>query len=74
MDETTAPEDPFSEENIKILHFITLARIYDVLMAMLTETSPETAKKILDLHASGKLLGPPPNMSGEFLTPPTANL
>ena len=65
--------DPFSPENIGVLHFITLARIYDVLMADLTNSDPEAAKRILKLHAEGKLMGPPPNMTGEFLTAPTVD-
>lgn len=73
MTETTTAqnagaEDPFSDENIKILNFITLARIYDVLMAQLTESNPEAANAILELHRTGKLLGPPPGFDGTFLT------
>jgi len=64
-------QDPFSPQNVQILQFITLSRIYDVLMAVLSNTDPEAAKNVLKLHAEGKLLGPPPNMTGEFLTAPT---
>lgn len=60
--------DPFSPENIQVLHYITLARIYDVLMANLTETNPEAANSILELHRTGKLLGPPPGFDGTFMT------
>lgn len=60
--------DPFSPENIQILQYITLARIYDVLVTNLTKTDPEAANQILELHRTGKLLGPPPGFDGTFLT------
>lgn len=71
MTENTAPDgsdDPFSTENIGIVHFIMLSRIYDVLMADLNLKNPETANQILDLHSKGEFLGAVPTMSGVFLT------
>ena len=74
-EENTAPAsplnanaDPFSPENIGILHFVTLSRIYDVLMADLGERNPEVMNRIFEVHASGGLVGPPPDFSGVFLS------
>lgn len=67
MAEHNLADDPFSPENVQVLQYITLARIYDVLMASLTLENPETANQILELHRVGKLLGPPPGFTGEFM-------
>lgn len=60
-------EDPFSPENIGVVHFIQLGRIYDVLMAMLTDTNPQAAKELLELHATGALVGGQPFFNGKFV-------
>jgi hypothetical protein len=67
--EDTAPEqqDPFSPENIGILQFIMLARIYDLLMIDLNERRPEVANRVLDAHRKGAILGSAPVLSGQFL-------
>lgn len=66
-EELAAAADPFAPNNVQILQFIMLNRIYDVLMADLTARNPEIGKQVVDLHREGKLLGTPPNMTGEFL-------
>lgn len=53
------------EENVEIVNFITLTRIYDVLIAMLDEINQEKARKIVALHAEGQLLAPPPAIRAE---------
>lgn len=59
-------QDPFSQENIGILHFVVLSRIYDVLMLDLQSKNPVLAEKILNTHSQGDLMGPPPDFSGIF--------
>lgn len=66
-DETTA-QDPFSPENIGILQFIMLARIYDLLMLDLNDRKPEVANRVLEAHRKGAILGSAPVLSGEFLS------
>ena len=61
-------EDPFSPENIGVVHFIQLGRIYDVLMALLTETNAEAAKSLLEMHATGALVGGQPFFNGKFVS------
>lgn len=66
--ETTARvDDPFAPENIGILQFIMLARIYDLLMIDLNESRPEVANKVLEAHRKGAILGSAPVLSGQFL-------
>lgn len=60
-------EDPFAPENIGILHFIMLARIYDVLMLDASKTNPEAAKQLAELHRQGHIAGPAPVLSGRFI-------
>ena len=70
-DDDTAPvrenNDPFAPENIGILQFIMLARIYDLLMIDLNEKNPEVANKVLEAHRKGAILGTAPVLSGQFL-------
>lgn len=65
---TAESEDPFAPENIGVLHFIQLSRIYDTLMAILSNTAPEQAEKLLEVHYNGGLMGPTPHFSGNFIT------
>lgn len=69
VNEDTAenPQDPFAPENIGILQFIMLARIYDLLMIDLNESRPEVANKVLEAHRKGAILGAAPVLSGQFL-------
>jgi len=60
--------DPFSPENIGIIHFITQARIYDVLMALLTESNADLARNVLEAHAGGTLISTAPLFNGTFVT------
>jgi len=68
IDEEIKPEeDPFSPENVGTLQFITLARIYDVLLVQLQLDHPEAAQQLLKHHAEGSLLGPQPFLNGRFI-------
>lgn len=69
----TTARDPFAPENIGILQFIMLARIYDLLMIDLNERRPEVANKVLEAHRKGAILGSAPVLSGEFLSEDTAD-
>ena len=60
--------DAFSDNNYRVIQFTTLARIYDVLVALLKETNPDTAREILEVHYNGGLLAPSPSFAGTFLT------
>lgn len=61
-------QDPFSERNLAIQQFITSARIYDVLLALLKLEDAGTARDLLELHSQGMLLGSAPSFAGTFLT------
>lgn len=61
-------QDAFAPENIGVIHFIQNQRIYDVLLALLTDANPEMAKDLLELHATGSFMGPEPRFDGHFIT------
>lgn len=71
----TGPEseeqNPFSPENIGVVHFIMQARIYDALMAVLAHLNPEVSDKLLEAHLRGDLVGPEPRFSGMFVADAT---
>lgn len=58
------PEQPRQvgtvEENLELVTFIQLSRIYDVLMALFQETAPEKAEVLFDMHSRGDFLTPAP--------------
>lgn len=58
--------DPFAPENIPVLQFVTLQRIYDALMLNNVLQDFDATKKLHELHAQGKLLGTSPNWDGIF--------
>lgn len=68
VDNGVGEANPFSQENFNEISFIMQARIYDTLMALLKETSPDTARDLLQAHSNGLILGPSPSMVGRFLT------
>lgn len=49
-------DDPFSPENSAKLSLVVNMRIYDALMAILHETSPESAERLNKIHEEGGLL------------------
>ena len=67
-DEHTAANDGLAAENIGVVTFIQLSRIYDVLLAILADSNEEMHLELLQAHAAGLLLGPSPVFQGRFLT------
>lgn len=61
-------QDPFAPENIGIVNFIMMGRIYDVLFTILQDTDSEAASRLFEAHSKGYLIGPPPDFNGEFLS------
>lgn len=51
------------EENLELVTFIQLTRVYDVLMALLTEQNPEKAQALHDLHERGDFITSPPALA-----------
>jgi len=47
--------------------FIQNQRTYDVLMALLTNTAPDVARDLLEMHSAGAFMGPAPRFSGNFV-------
>lgn len=68
MEESVASNDPYSSENIGVIQFIMLGRIYDTLMALLTDANPQRASDLLEMHSKGVLMGPSPFFNGTFIT------
>lgn len=67
-EDTDAPSDAFSPESAPGLSLVMLMRIYDVLMTQLRyDHGEEISTNLLDVHASGALLTPPPFFNGQFL-------
>jgi hypothetical protein len=44
--------------------YIQQSRMYDVIVALLSETNPEMAARIVTAHAAGEILGPVPALKG----------
>lgn len=60
--------DPYSEENIKVLQWVTQARIYDVLLAILHELNKEVSDDLLEIHGNGALMSTAPVFTGMFIS------
>lgn len=63
-------DNPFDPANVGTINFIMLARIYDLLLLDLMDRKPETAKKVLEAHRRGAIMGTAPVLSGDFLSDP----
>jgi hypothetical protein len=48
------------EDNLPMVNYIMLHRIYDMLTIMANEVSPEKTAKMIEYHEQGFLLGPAP--------------
>jgi hypothetical protein len=60
------PEDAGTiEENLPVVTFIQMTRLYDVAMAILQEMSPEKATVLHELHARGDFISPAPALAPE---------
>ncbi len=62
-------EDPFSAEHAPAFTLITLMRIYDVQMAILTATHPEMARGLNEIHAQGRVVGSFPYLNPDADAP-----
>lgn len=49
----------------QVVNTIILWRIYDVLLLILTELSPESAGRVAQGHENGQFLGPNPSITAE---------
>lgn len=59
--------DPFSQEEAPGVQLIVQMRIYDALMALLTELAPDKAQALMELHEQGTLMGNSPAFTGTFV-------
>lgn len=48
------------EDNLPMVNYIMLHRIYDMLTIMANGVDPEKTSKMIDYHEQGFLLGPSP--------------
>lgn len=51
------------EENLDMVNYIMLHRIYDMLTIMANKADPEKTAKMIEYHEQGFLLGPSPSFS-----------
>lgn len=51
------------EENLPMVNYIMLHRVYDVLTIMANAVDPDKTSKMIDLHEQGFLLGPAPSFT-----------
>jgi hypothetical protein len=54
--EPETSSDPLDPSNIGAVQTITLLRIYDVLMAILTEKDPDAADRLSNIHDAGEIV------------------
>jgi len=48
------------EDELDMANFVTLRRIYDVLMGIYSNVNPGEAESLVKLHADGIFVTPPP--------------
>jgi hypothetical protein len=51
------------EDNLPMVTYIMLHRIYDALLLIAKNTDPEHTAKLVELHDQGFLMGPSPSYS-----------
>jgi hypothetical protein len=51
------------EENLELVTFIQLTRLYDVAMAIFQEMAPDKAEVLHDAHERGDFISPPPALA-----------
>ena len=51
------------EDNLPMVNYIMLHRIYDMLTIMANKADPEKTAKMIEYHEQGVLLGPAPSFS-----------
>lgn len=57
--------DPLSPEYAPGLNLIVLMRIYEVQLAILRESNPEAARRLLELHEQGLISTPLPYVDAD---------
>lgn len=53
------------EENIPLVNYIMLHRIYDLLTIIAMKINPEDTQKMVKYHEEGHLIGPTPSYISE---------
>jgi len=51
------------EDNLPMVNYIMLHRIYDLLTIVANSVDPDKTSKIIEFHESGYLLGPAPSFT-----------
>jgi len=51
------------EDNLPMVNYIMLHRIYDMLTIMANKADPEKTAKMIEYHEQGFLLGPTPSFA-----------
>ncbi len=51
------------EDNLPMVNYIMLHRIYDMLTIMANKADPEKTSKMIEYHEQGFLLGPAPSFT-----------
>ena len=51
------------EDNLPMVNYIMLHRIYDMLTIMANKADPEKTAKMIEYHEQGFLLGPAPSFA-----------
>jgi len=51
------------EDNLPMVNYIMLHRIYDMITIMANKADPEKTAKMIEYHEQGFLLGPAPSFS-----------
>ena len=51
------------EDNLPMVNYIMLHRIYDLLTIMANSVDPEKTSKVIEFHEQGYLLGPQPSFT-----------
>ena len=51
------------EDNLPMVNYIMLHRLYDMLTIMANKADPEKTAKMIEYHEQGFLLGPAPSFS-----------
>jgi len=51
------------EDNLPMVNYIMLHRIYDMLTILANKADPEKTAKMIEYHEQGFLLGPAPSFS-----------